>query len=82
MHTTHSTFRTSTFLLMVDKHTDCKVLLIKGVRNSCDFNHSAATSRTCMSAIHVPVVYGLGGIICNGNFTVVLVTSAGVSFRK
>ena len=58
---THSTFLTSTFLLMVDKHTDCKVLLIKVVINKSDFSHSAATSRTmtCMFLIHVPVVYGL-----------------------
>ena len=101
-------------ILMVNKHTNCNVLLIKGVRNKCDISHSAATIRTCTYAMHLPFLYplswhvhsmmtilsqscliqngwaiwldaswgGMGGIICNGYFTVVLVTSVGVSFRK
>ena len=107
----------SVFLLMVNKHTESKVLLIEGVTNSCASLHDAATSRTSMSALHFPFLHVLwhvhammtilsqsckwlrmaiswgylvgcklgwngGGIICNGYFTVVLVTSVGVSFRK
>ena len=52
----HSTFRT---FLMVNKHTNCNVLLIKGVRNKCDISHSAATIRTCMYAMHLPFLYPL-----------------------